>query len=249
MAIAVTLLAGSISAGHAQDLAFDERQKGSIEQIVKDYLLRNPEVVQDAIEELERRQQVAQRAASALALKEERASLTSSPHDVVIGNPSGDVTLVEFFDYNCGYCKRAKGDVDALIKADPQLRVVLKEYPVLGPESAEASRLAVAAKAQLSPEQARTFHNRLMETSGRVNGERVLAVARELGLDLERLRREAQQPSIGNVLQENARLGERLGITGTPAFVLEQDIITGAVGFEPLRQAVANTRRCGKAVC
>src|SRR5215203_860947 len=126
-------------------LAFNDQQQRAIEQIVKDYLLKNPEVLQEAMTELERRQQDAQKTAQATALKDEREKLLS-PRNNVVGNPSGDVTLVEFFDYNCGYCKRALGDLKTLMKADPKLRVVLRDLPVLGPESVEASRVALAVK-------------------------------------------------------------------------------------------------------
>src|SRR5215210_1811841 len=113
-------------AGQAQS-TFDPQQRQTIEQIVKDYLLKNPEVLQEAMTELERRQQEAQKTAQATALKDEREKLLS-PRNNVVGNPSGDVTLVEFFDYNCGYCKRALGDLQTLMKADPKLRVVLRDF-------------------------------------------------------------------------------------------------------------------------
>ncbi|QRM34658.1 DsbA family protein [Microvirga sp. VF16] len=247
-ALAIVLALGSTVA-NSQPVQFDAPQRQAIEAIIREYLLKNPEVLQEAIGELERRQQEAQKNAQTTALRAEREKLINSPNDYVVGNPSGDVTLVEFFDYNCPYCRKAKGDVDALIRSDPKLRVVLKEFPILGPDSVEASRVVVAAKQQLSPDKYLAFHDKLMETRGRANGERALAVAKEFGLDLARLQKDMQSAAVTAVLQENTGLGDKLGITGTPAFILNEDIIAGAVGLEPLRQAIANTRQCGKIAC
>lgn len=243
------LLALAPSVVGAQTPLFDERQRQAIGEIVREYLVRNPEVLQEALGELERRTEAAQKSAQADALRTERDKLVGGARDYVIGNPQGDVTLVEFLDYNCGYCKKAVGDVKALVKADPKLRVVLKEFPVLGPESAEAARVALAAKPQLKGDKLSEFHTRLMEVRGPVNGERAKAVARELGLDLARLEKDLAGGEGNAVIQENVTLGDKLGLTGTPAFIIGDEIIPGAVGVEPLRQAVANMRSCGKATC
>lgn len=247
--ILVSVLACMANQGQTQSTSFSDEKRRAFEAILKDYLLRNPEIVQEALVELERRQQVAQEAARSAVLRDERTKLVNSPHDMVVGNPAGDVSLVEFFDYNCSYCRKAKSDVDALIKGDPRLRIVLKEFPVLGPDSVEASRVAVAAKLQLSPDKMRVFHDRLMATRGRANGEKALALATELGANVAKLQKDMQGDMVNAVLQENTALADRLGISGTPTFILNDDIIMGAVGLEPLRQAIANTRRCGKTKC
>ena len=235
-------------AGHAQS-AFNDPQRQAIEQIVKDYLLKNPEVLQEAMTELERRQKETEKAAQVTALKEEREKLLNSPRSLIVGNPSGDVTLVEFFDYNCGYCKRALADIKTLMKADPKLRVVLKDFPVLGPESVEASRVGLAVKQQIKDDKLFEYHTKVMETRGRVNAERALAVAREMGLDVERVKKDMDNPEVRAALQENVGLGDKLGLSGTPAFVVGDEVVSGAVGAEPLRQAIAGVRQCGKAVC
>jgi len=235
-------------AGQAQS-PFDPQQRQAIEQIVKDYLLKNPEVLQEAMTELERRQQEAQKTAQATALKDEHEKLLNSPRNNVVGNLSGDVTLVEFFDYNCGYCKRALGDLQTLMKADPKLRVVLKDFPVLGPESVEASRVALAVKQQIQGDRLFEYHTKLLETRGPVNGARALAVAREMGLDVDRIKKDMESPEVRAALQENVGLGDKLGVSGTPAFVVGDTVISGAVGADPLRQAIAGVRQCGKAVC
>ncbi len=232
-----------------QPAAFTSEQRDAIEQVVKQYLVRNPEVLQEAIAELEKRQADAQRKAQAAALAETRGALMTSPHGNVFGNPAGDVTLVEFFDYNCGYCKRALADIRALIKSDAKLKVVLKDLPVLGPESVEATRVALAVKQQSSGDKLFEYHSRLLETRGRVGGEQALKLAREMGFDMARLQRDLGGPEVKAAMAENSELGEKLALTGTPAFVIGDEVISGAVGVEPLRQAIAMTRKCGRAVC
>lgn len=233
----------------AQNAVFSEQQRQAIGEIVKDYLLKNPEVLTEVIAELEKRQAEAQQVAQASALKEAREALMNTSHSYVVGNPSGDVTLVEFFDYNCGYCKRAIADVQALVKSDPKLRVVLKDFPILGPDSVEASRVSLAAKNQLDGQKLFDYHVKVMDSRGRVNGERALAVAKEMGLDMARLRKDMDSPEVRTAIQENAALGDKLGLTGTPAFIIGDAVIPGAVGLDPLKQVVANVRQCGKANC
>jgi protein-disulfide isomerase len=245
-------LIGALAVGPsamAQNAVFTEQQRQAIGEIVKDYLIKNPEVLTEVIGELEKRQAEAQRVSQAGALKETRQTLLNASHSFVVGNPSGDVTLVEFFDYNCGYCKRALSDVRTLVKADPKLRVVLKDFPVLGPDSVEASRVALAAGRQLQGEKLFDFHVKVMDSKGRVNGERALSVAKDMGLDMARLQKDMQSQDIQAALQENMGLGDKLSLTGTPAFIIGDEIIPGAVGLDPLKQVVTNVRQCGKANC
>jgi protein-disulfide isomerase len=250
LSAAAVLVGGLVLAGPAPaQPSFTEEQRRDIGSIVKEYLLKNPEVLQDVMVELERRQQETQTAARQVALKDSRKQLLGSPRDIVAGDPSGDVTLVEFFDYNCGYCKRALADVRALMKNDPKLRVVLKDFPVLGPESVEASRVSLAVKNQLKGDKLFDFHVKLMETRGRINGERAIAVARELGVDTAKLQRDMESAEVKQAIQDNVVLGDKLGLSGTPAFVVGDEVISGAVGIEPLRKTVAGVRQCGRAVC
>jgi len=237
------------SAAQAQSPVFNDQQKQAIGQIVKEYLLQNPEVLSEAMAELEKRQSEAQKVAQTGALKEARQTLLHAPHSFVAGNPTGDVTLVEFFDYNCGFCKRALSDVRTMIKADPKLRVVLKDFPVLGPDSVEASRVALAVKNQLQGDKLFDYHVKVLESRGRVNGERALAVAKEMGVDIGRVQKDMEAADIRAALQENVSLGDKLGLSGTPAFIIGDEVVAGAVGLEPLRQVVAGVRQCGKATC
>ena len=249
LAALAALVVLAAPAALAQSTALSEPQKKAVQQIVREFLLTNPEVIQEAIVELERRQQEAQKTAQISALQSERNTLLHSPRGNLVGNPSGDVTVVEFFDYNCGYCKRALADLRTLMKSDPKLRVVLKDFPVLGPESVEASRVSLAAKQQISGEKLFDYHTRVMETRGRVNGERAMQVAKEMGLDMARLQKDLDHAEVRAALQENMTLGDKLGLTGTPAFVIGDEVVSGAVGIEPLRKIVASTRQCGKAEC
>jgi len=236
-------------AAMAQSAVFTDQQKQVIGEIVKDYLIKNPEVLTEVIAELEKRQSEAQQVAQAGAVKETRQSLLNASHSYVVGNPSGDVTLVEFFDYNCGYCKKALADVQTLMKSDPKLRVVLKDFPVLGPDSVEASRVALAVKNQLQGQKLLDYHVKVMDTRGRVNGERAMTVAKEMGVDTGRLQKDIESAEIRNALQENMALGDKLSLSGTPAFIVGETVIPGAVGLEPLKQLVNNVRQCGKANC
>lgn len=236
-------------AAMAQNAVFTEQQKQAIGEIVKDYLIKNPEVLTEVISELEKRQAEAQQVAQASAVQETKQTLLNASHSYVAGNASGDVTVVEFFDYNCGYCKKALADIQSMMKSDPKLRVVLKDFPVLGPDSVEASRVALAVKNQLQGQKLFDYHVKVLESRGRVNGERAMAAAKEMGVDMARLQKDIESPEIRNALQENMALGDKLSLTGTPAFVIGETVISGAVGLEPLKQVVENVRQCGKADC
>jgi protein-disulfide isomerase len=226
------------------------KQKGEIEAIIKEYLLKNPEVLRDALNELEKRQRDAETKAQKKALDEQKEALFNDPRAIVVGNPKGDVTIVEFFDYNCGYCKRSIADLDKLITADPKLRIVLKDFPILGPDSVAASRIAVAAQAQLPPEKYWDFHRRLMlETKGRIGKDAAIAVAKSFGLDVKKLEADADSEAVEGRVRQIMDIADALGINGTPAFVIGDRVIAGAVGVTPMAQAIASARKCGKAEC
>ncbi|MGU3540493.1 DsbA family protein [Methylobacterium sp. A54F] len=247
--LALGLALGGPALAQQPAAPFTDAQRQAIEAIIKDYLVKNPDVLQEAIAEGEKRQLETQRLAQAAALKESHEALVNGPHDVVAGNPQGDITLVEFFDYNCGYCRKALGDVQALIKGDPKLRVVIKDFPVLGPESLEASQIAVAAKQQLKGDKLFEFHQKLLESKGRVNGAKALQVAKDMGLDTAKLQKDAQGPEVKAALAENRGLGDKLGLSGTPAFIVGDEIIPGAVGVDPIRKTIGDVRQCGHASC
>ncbi|MBM3530438.1 MAG: DsbA family protein [Alphaproteobacteria bacterium] len=224
-------------------------QRGEIERIVREYLLKNPEVLQEAIAELEKRQAAAEAEKHKAAVKDNAQLLFNSPRHVVVGNPQGDVNFVEFFDYNCGYCKRALEDMMVLMKADPKLRVVLKEFPVLGPASVDAARVGVAVRMQdKTGKKYLEFHQKLLTGRGQVDRARALAAAREVGLDVARIERDMASEEARTSLEESMSLAEKLGLNGTPSYVIGQNVVVGAVGLEALRGKI-NESRCGKSVC
>jgi protein-disulfide isomerase len=224
-------------------------QRGEIETIVHDYLIGHPEVLQEAMAELEKRQAAAESEKHKSAVKEHAQALFSSADQVTLGNPNGNVTFVEFFDYNCGYCKHAMSDMLTLMKDDPNLKVVLKEFPVLGPGSVEAARVAVAVRMQdKSGKKYLEFHQKLLGGRGAADNARALAVAKEVGLDMDRLQKDMKSPEIEATLQQDFKLAEALGLNGTPSYVIGDDVIVGAIGLKGLQEKV-NTSRCGKATC
>src|SRR6185503_13943904 len=208
-----------------------------------------PEVLQDAMSELEKKQAADEAAKNQAAVKDNAETIFNSPRQVVTGNPQGDVTFVEFFDYNCGYCKRAMDDMFALMKTDPKLRVVLKEFPVLGPGSVEAARVAVAVRMQdKTSKKYLEFHQKLLGGRGAADSARALAVAKEVGIDMDRLAKDMKSGEVDKTLQQDFKLAEALGLNGTPSYVIGEDVVVGAVGLEALRQKV-NNARCGQATC
>jgi protein-disulfide isomerase len=235
------------SRAQAQGLSPDQRK--AVEALIREVLVKNPEIIQEALIELEKRTQTAQAEAQKLALAAEMPMIIDPARAAIAGNPTGDVTIVEFFDYNCGYCKRSLEDMRVMIKDDPKLKVVMKDFPVLGPDSLEASRVAIAAKNQLKGDKYWDFHVRLMSAKGRINGEKALEVAKESGADLARLRKDMETPQIKTVIDETVALGDRLGLTGTPAFIVGEEIVFGAVGADALKAKVVAVRQCGKSVC
>ena len=224
-------------------------QRAEVERLVRDYILEHPELIQDAMAELEKRQAAADAEKHKAAVKKYSQALFSSPRQVVLGNPDGNVTFVEFFDYNCGYCKRAMDDMLTLLKNDPKLKVVLKEFPVLGPGSVEAARVAVAVRMQdKTGKKYLEFHQKLLGGRGQADKAHALAVAKDIGLDMGRLDKDMESPEVKATLEESFKLAEALGLNGTPSYVIGDDVVIGAVGIDALKEKV-NTSRCGKPSC
>jgi protein-disulfide isomerase len=228
----------------ARAQGFSEPQKAEIQQLIRDYLLKHPEVLQEAMGELEKRQQAAEAEKARAAVKNHGQALFNSSRQVVVGNPQGDVTLVEFFDYNCGYCKRALADLMDIMKGDPKLRVVLKEFPVLGPGSVEAAQVAVAVRMQdKTGKKYLDFHQKLLGGRGQADKARALAAAKEAGLDMARLEKDMTSEEVRATLDESFKLAEALGINGTPSYVVGDDVVIGAVGAAALKEKVAGARK------
>jgi protein-disulfide isomerase len=223
--------------------SFSEPQKVEIGKIIREYLLKHPEVLQEAMQEYEKRQQVAEAEKAKAAIKTHAEAIFNSPRQVTLGNPQGDVTFVEFFDYNCGYCKRALEDMMVLMSKDPKLKVVLKEFPVLGPASLDAAKIGVAVRMQdKTGKKYLEFHQKLLTGRGQVDKARAMAVAKEIGLDMAKLEKDLKSDEIEATLQESAKLAEALGLNGTPSYVINNDVVIGAVGLAALGAKIQAAR-------
>jgi protein-disulfide isomerase len=229
--------------------SFSDSQRGEIEQIVKNYLLAHPEVLEEVSAELSKRQADAEALKHEAAVTKNADTIFNSPRGVTLGNKNGDVSFVEFFDYNCGYCKRAMADMLELMKSDPKLKVVLKEFPVLGPSSVEAAQVAVAVRMQdPGGKKYLDFHQRLLGARGQADKTHALAAAKEAGLDMARIEKDMSSPEVRATLEENFKLAESMGMNGTPSYVIGKQVVVGAVGLETLKEKIS-TARCGKASC
>ena len=224
-------------------------QQSEIKVLIRDYLLKNPEVIQEALNELEKRQADNEKAAQGKALSEWLPVLMQSGRSTVLGNPKGDVTLIEFFDYNCGYCKRARTDLQKLIDNDKNVRVIIRDFPVLGPDSVDAAIVAVAARQQLAGSKYMDFHVKLIESKGRIGKERALSVAKDLNMDVQKLQKDMELAETKAILSETMQIGDALRLQGTPAYLIGNEVVFGAVGYQNLKEAIDSTRKCGKAQC
>ncbi len=240
--IAAALAVASPAVATAQTFSADQRQE--IGTIVKEYLLAHPEVMQDVMTELEKRQQAADAEKHRSAVAQNNATLFSSPHQVVLGNPHGNVTMVEFFDYNCGYCKRALPDMLTLLKTNPDLKFVLKEFPVLGEGSVEAAHVAVAARMQdVTGKKYIEFHQKLLGGRGPADKARALAVAKDVGFDMARIEKDMGSDEVKKTIDESMKLAEALGVNGTPSYVVGDEVVVGAVGLDALKEKLAAERK------
>jgi len=240
-------LCGAPQAASAQ--SFSDVQRGDIETIVRNYLLAHPEVLEEAMAELTRRQSAAEAEKQQASVAKNAEAIFTSPRGVTIGNRDGDVTFVEFFDYNCGYCKRAMLDMLEIMKGDSKLKVVLKEFPVLGPSSIEAAQVGVAVRMQdPSGRKYLDFHQKLLTGKGQADKARAMAAAKEAGLDMGKLEKDLASPEIRATLEENFKLAEAMGMNGTPSYVIGKQVVIGAVGVDSLKEKIG-IARCGKATC
>src|ERR1700759_5333695 len=229
--------------------SFSDTQRGDIEKIVKDYLVTHPEVLEEAMGELSKRQAADEAKKHEASVAENASTIFNSPRGVVLGNKDGDVPFVEFFDYNCGYCKRAMADMIELMKTDPKLKVVLKEFPVLSPGSVEAAQVAVAVRMQdPSGKKYLDFHQKLLGGRGPADKAPPMAAAKDAGLDTVRIEKDIASPEVRATIEENFKLAEAMGMNGTPSYVIGKQIVVGAIGLDGLKEKI-DLARCGKATC
>ncbi|WP_457586288.1 DsbA family protein [Ensifer canadensis] len=229
-------------------LALDQKQKDEFGAFIKEYLLANPEIMLEVQEALASKQRAKQQEAAEGAISENKKAIFNSKYDMVLGNPDGDVTVVEFYDYNCGYCKRALTDMEDILAKDKNIRFVLKELPILGPDSLAAHKVSAAFRL-VAPEKFGEFHRALLGGEDRATEETAIAVAGKLGVTEKQLRAKMEKEPHDAAVREAYTLANDLGITGTPSYVIGNEAVFGAVGAEEIGTKVANMRSCGKTAC
>lgn len=226
----------------------DPNQKQAIEQIIRDYLLKNPEIFIEVQGALEAKLEKENAERLKVAIAENAKELFRHPNAAVAGDPDGDITVVEFFDYNCGYCKRGLDDVVKLVESDPKVRVVFKELPILSKGSAEAARVALAARNQGKYWE---LHRALLKARGRANEASALKLAEELGLDMEQMRTDMDSDEIKDEIAHSEALAQKMGVNGTPHFLVGDRSIPGAPEnlYEQLSTHVDELRKQGCSFC
>jgi protein-disulfide isomerase len=221
----------------ASDFTSEQRQQ--IEAIIGDYLKTHPDVLIDAIQAADDKMKADEKNKAQQALATHRKAVFDDPQSPTGGNPKGDVTLVEFFDYRCPYCKQVEPALEKLIADDRKLRFVYKEFPVLGPDSETAAHAALAAGQQGKYD---AFHRAMMNAPGHIDEATIYKVAASVGLDVDRLKQDMKSPDIDKELKANLDLGNDLDLSGTPSFIVGDTIIPGAIGADELKQLVATAR-------
>src|SRR5262245_704120 len=247
-AAAPTAPAGAPSAAAEPSGAFTAAQRKEIEAIIKDVLINNPEVLLEAQNALEAKMDKIQADRMAVAIKEHANELYRPASSPVVGNVKGDVPVIEFFDYNCGYCKKAFSEVAQLVDKDKKVRLILKAFPILAKGSEEASRVALAARLQGKYWE---FHRAMLESQGQANEASALRVAEKLGLDMARLKKDMASPEVKKEIEDTRQLATKMGIQGTPHFIVGDRIIAGAPEnlTELLGKHVSDVRKEGCKVC
>lgn len=239
LAVALVPVLGALQPAAAQGLS--DAQKQAVEQLIRDYIMKNPEVMIESLQAYQAGQQDAQQAKAEQAVAANRDTLERDAATPVAGNPKGSVTIVEFFDYHCGYCKKALSAVKALLKDDDDVRFVFKEFPILGPGSVTAAQAALATW-KIAPDKYLPFHVALMEWRGDLTEDRVMEIAKKVGIDTAKLKTAMADPAITAQLKRNTELAQELQIGGTPAFIIGGKLVPGAVDLATLQEMVKAAR-------
>ena len=233
------LAMASLSATAAE---FTDKQREELGTIIRDYLLKNPELLMEAGEELQKRQAAAEEAQRAETLTANAAEIFHSKNDLVAGNPKGSVTMVEFFDYNCAWCKKGLPEVLGLLDEDKNLRLVMKEFPIFGEDSEHAARAALASRKQ---DKYWPFHLAMLGHEGKLSKADVDEIAAAQGLDMAKLKTDMDSPEIAAVIARNQQLANAMAITGTPAFIVDRKLIPGYLSKDGLAAVIKEIRDAG----
>ena len=238
--LALTLV--FLTPAEAAEDALSPEQERAVENIVEQYINDNPEILLKALDNFRKREAQNKRASAGATIARLSGDLNTNPGSPVIGNPEGDVTIVEFFDYQCGYCKRVFPTIQTLLKNDTNIRYVLKEFPILGPVSDVAARAALAVW-NMEPSKYMPFHAAMMGSTGKLSEPRIFTMAEDVGIDIASLRQEMINPAVDAEIRKNMALTRELNITGTPSFVIGEHLVPGAVDMDTLQQLVAAARK------
>jgi len=237
LSVLLTLLLASIAPARAEDPAPAEVEK--IQKIVRDYLKQHPEVLIDALQEYQNKQEAQKADKTRQTIAAASGELLKDSTNPVAGNPDGDVTIVEFFDYRCPYCKVVAPDLQKALSADGNVRLIYKEFPILGPESIVAAKAALAAMAQ---NKYQPFHDKLIAFKGKLDGAAIYSLAGDADLDVAKLKADMEKPEIKDQINRNFRLADKLNIQGTPAFIIGGELLPGAASFDDLTAAFKRAR-------
>ena len=239
-AFLAALLAVPAFAPQAAAAPFDANQKEALNEMMRSYILENPDVLIESVTTYQIEQQAKAQAEQDAAVKDMAGDIKSNDDLPVAGNPDGDVTIVEFFDYNCGYCKKAWEEVSTVLDEDKNVKVLFIDMPILGPSSYEAAKWALAAQ-----EQGKyfAFHRALMEYQGGKDEEALTRIAKEVGLDVAKLREDAESDKVAAQIAENMELSEKLSINGTPAFLIGEEMNRGYIDYDTMKEQIAAARK------
>lgn len=234
--VALCLLTGASSITAAQEVL----NETEVRKIVRDYLLENPEILLEVQQALETKQQQELADNQKLILEQQKDQIYSGAYDILIGDPKAEITIVEYFDYNCHFCQRAVTDMQIMMKNNSNLKFILKEFPVLGESSIEASRVSMAFSKIMPRDKHMEFHIELLSMHGQKDGSRAMQLALKMGADEQKLREEMENPKIVETIQETYNIANSLGISGTPSYILGNEVVFGAVGFDDLEGRISN---------
>ena len=235
--MAVALTASPMA--RAQD-DLSPKQQEAVKKLVHDYIMENPGIIADAIEALRQKEDLAAEAAAKKTLTERKEEVFNDADSPVLGNPKGDVTLVEFFDYRCPYCKAMADQIADVVKADGKTKLVMKEFAVLGPESVTAAKAALASREQKKYEE---FHRALMRLKEPLTEKTLMKTAADVGINTDKLKKDMDDPKIDTILKNNLKLAHDLNVDATPTFVIGDQIVTGAIPSQNLKQLIDQTRK------
>jgi len=242
----LVIVFGSLSSiAYAGDAALSSSQKDEVIKLIRETIVKNPEIIVEALQVLELKQKAASQQREEDTLVTRHYELFNHTDDPVGGNINGDVNFVEFYDYRCGYCKKVHDTVMKLLKDDGNLRYIYKEFPILGPESIFAAKASLAAQEQGKFIE---FSDLLMRNRGSFSEGKIYQLAQSIGLDSERLKQDIKRfgEKYEQIFQRNYSLAKDLNITGTPGFIIGKTIIRGAADYDTLKKAVDNARKSSK---